>query len=116
MSTTPEPPSVGRPDIKAPASSAPDPALLRLHAALRNLDTAIFDALRTLDVVLGRTPASQPPEGLPYRELGRLKMHLEAATNGPQEPQERDLSAMALEWPADDDADQGDEQAVHEST
>jgi len=102
MSSTLEPPSVGRSKADpATESAAPDAALLRLHAALKNLDTAIFDALRCLDVALGRNPASMPPPGLPHRELGRLELHLEAAT-APQEKQpDRNLSAMALSW--DDD-------------
>ncbi len=113
MSNTPEPPSVGRAKA-APTteSAAPDAALLRLHTALKNLDTAIFDALRCLDVALGRNPVSAPPEGLPHRELGRLKLHLEAATAPRQKQPDRNLGAMALTWD-DDESEDRPEEAVN---
>ena len=109
MSSTPEPPSIGKVDHTAPTeSTAPDAALLRLHAALKNLDEAMFDALRCLDVALGRNPTSTPPAELPHRELGRLKLHLEAATAPEAAPPDRNLGDMALTW---DDED-SDEEAV----
>lgn len=58
----------------------------------------MFDALRCLDVALGRDPTSAPPEELSQRELGRLKLHLEAAVEPQQERRDRDLGAMALTW------------------
>ncbi len=94
-----EPPSIGgsREDVEV-ESSALDPALLRLHSTLKALDGAIYDALRALDVALGREPTTAPGEALPFRELGRLKLHLEAATKAPEEDAERSLDDMALDW------------------
>jgi hypothetical protein len=113
MSSTGEPPSLHNPAAAEDTdAAAPDGALLRLHAALKNLDAAIFDALRTLDVALGRPPASPPAEALPYRELGRLKLHLEAAAGHPPVPRERNLSAMALDWAEDEEEDEADATAV----
>lgn len=80
-----------------------DPVLLRLHATLKDLDCAIYEARRALDVALGRTPSSAPPEALPYRELGRLKDHLHMATDGPSQTAPRSLADMALDWDAADD-------------
>lgn len=93
-----EPPSVGRVAESVDGTAPSDPTLLRLHAALRQLDGAIYEALRALDVALGRAPSSPPEDGLPYRELGRLKLHLEAATARPAETAERNLAGMALDW------------------
>ena len=102
-----EPPSIGRaPDRPTATNSATDPALVRLHDALKQLDGAIHDALRALDVALGREPTSGPPETLPYRELGRLKLHLESAVAEPTDDPERDLGDMALDW--SDQADAGE--------
>ncbi len=113
MSSAPEPPSVSRAKAAPKTESAtPDAALLRLHAALKNLDTAIFDALRCLDVALGRSPASAPPEGLPHQELGRLKLHLESATAPRHKQPERNLGAMALTWD-DDESEDRPEEAVN---
>lgn len=97
-----EPPSIGgsRDDIDV-ESSALDPTLLRLHASLKALDVAIYDALRALDVALGREPTTGPGEALPFRELGRLKLHLEAATSEPEEERGRNLDDMALDWTAE---------------
>jgi hypothetical protein len=94
-----EPPSIGgsREDVEV-ESSALDPALLRLHSSLKSLDTAIYDALRALDVALGREPTTGPDEVLPFRELGRLKLHLEAATREPEKERGRSLDDMALDW------------------
>lgn len=113
MSDTPEPPSIGKAEaVTATESASPDAALLRLHAALKNLDTAIFDALRCLDVTLGRSPASAPPEGLPRRELGRLKLHLESATPPQHKQPDRNLGAMALPWD-DNESEDRPEEAVN---
>ena len=104
-----EPPSVGRVAETAEDHVAgDDPTLVRLHAALKQLDGAIYETLRALDVALGRAPSSPPEEGLPYREMGRLKMHLEAATTTPSEAADRNLAGMALDW-EDDAADEAAE-------
>jgi len=104
MSSTPEPPSIGKTDPPRRAdSAAPDAALVRLHGALKNLDEAMFDALRCLDVALGRNPTSTPAAELPHRELGRLKLHLEAATAPRAAPPDRNLGDMALTWDEEDD-------------
>ncbi len=99
-----QPPSIGAPPAKADATIDHDPVLLRLHAALKSLDGAIYEARRALDVALGRPPASAPPEALPFREFGRLKDHLHAATTDPATEAPRSLADMALDWD-DEDAD-----------
>jgi hypothetical protein len=75
---------------------------VRLHSALKNLDGAVHETLRALDVALGRNPTAPPEDGLTFRELGRLKLHLEAATAEPSERQDRNLAGMALDWNEDD--------------
>ncbi|NKB89763.1 MAG: hypothetical protein GKS06_16225 [Acidobacteria bacterium] len=99
MTNTLEPPSVGKGPERGAVQTAPsDPALLRLHAALKQLDGAMHEALRALDVTLGRNPTPPPEDALPYRELGRLKLHLEAATAAPATTPDRNLAGMALDW------------------
>lgn len=73
------PASIGAVNPDASAGAEPDAALLRLHAALRELDDSIFRALRALEAAIGREITSQPEHGLPYREMGRLRDQLEAA-------------------------------------
>lgn len=75
------PASIGAASADRVTSAEPDAALLRLHAALRELDDSIFRALRALEAALGREITSQPEHGLPYREMGRLRDQLEAARN-----------------------------------
>jgi hypothetical protein len=88
--------------VGADDTAGPDPTLVRLHASLKVLDDAIHDTLRTLDIALGRSPTPPPEAVLAFRELGRLKLHLEAATAAPSEQQERNLADMALDWSEDE--------------
>lgn len=79
-------------------TSLTDPVLVRLYESLKGLDKAIHDTLRALDVALGREPTTGPPDGLPFRELGRLKNQLEAATgHADSQPRRRSLGDIALE-------------------
>jgi len=113
MSSTPQPPSIGKAEpVSTTESAGPDVALVRLHAALKNLDTAIFDTLRCLDVALGRNPTSTPAAELPHRELGRLRLHLEAATTPAERRPDRNLGDMALTWD-DEENDSRPEDAVN---
>ncbi len=96
-----QPPSIGTTPVADEAIDT-DPVLLRLHAALRDLDNAIYEARCALDVALGRPPATAPPEALPYRELGRLKDHLGVATGEAAHVAPRSLGDMALDWDSDD--------------
>jgi hypothetical protein len=98
------------PPIEAAATTdrttGTDPVLLRLHAALKGLDAAICETRRALDVALGRSPSSAPPEGLRYRELGRLEDHLQVVTEAPAQATPRSLANMALDRdPADGESE-----------
>lgn len=88
------PASIGARRPSAPAPEA-EPALLRLHAALGELDAAIFNALRALDVALGREITRAPESNLPIRELGRLRDQLQQArgeTRGAPRPSFAELA------------------------
>ncbi len=106
-----QPPSIGTAPAAAESRVDQDPVLLRLHAALKGLDQAIYEALRALDIALGRSPSSAPPAALPYRELGRLKDHLHKVTPGPTETAPRSLGDMALDWDVPDDDKENSESA-----
>lgn len=104
--TTPLPASIGAPRAEDDVEGlGVDASLVRLYKALKELDGAIHNALRALDVSLGRNPSSGPPKTLPYRELGRLKNQLEAATN-PAGPDGRrrlvDIAREDVDEPAGD--------------
>ncbi len=99
-----QPPSIGEASANGDSTIDHDPVLLRLHAALKGLDDAIHEARRALDVALGRPPATAPPEALPFREFGRLKDHLDAATADPTADAPRSLADMALDWDDEDAA------------
>jgi hypothetical protein len=105
---------VSRPD-EAPTVE-PDAALLRLHAALRNLDDSIFDALRALEAALGREITTQPESNLPYREMGRLRDQLDAARGMQPGPRRHSFAELAIEIRHDDDdhdddhEDEGDDE------
>ena len=71
-------------------------SVLRLHSVLTRLDEAIFDALRAIDVALGRT-VTEDPKRLPMREIGRLRHHLEVASGRSDEPVRPKLHEIALE-------------------
>jgi len=64
-------------DQKEPESS--DAMLVRLHAALTELDRALWDARSALNQALGRPPGDTPPRSLPLKELGALRDALDAA-------------------------------------
>lgn len=57
----------------------PETALLHLHAALGDLDAAIFAARRALDQALGRPPRDESRRPLPLHELNTLRQRLELA-------------------------------------
>lgn len=50
----------------------PDSALVRLHAALGELDDALFAATRALEDAFGRPASSEPHRALPMKELTTL--------------------------------------------
>ena len=103
------PASIGALNPEEAPSVEPDAALLRLHAALRELDGSIFKALRALEAALGREITMQPDPGLPYRELGRLRDQLDAATNAPRPGGSKlRFAELAIERDEGND-DEGDE-------
>lgn len=57
----------------------PETALLSLHAALGDLDAAIFAARRALDQALGRPPQAESRRPLPLHELNALRQQLDLA-------------------------------------
>ena len=99
------PASIGAADPDRTPSAEPDAALLRLHAALRELDDSIFKALRALEAALGREITTQPEHGLPYRELGRLRDQLEAAKGPRGGGSKLRFADLALENGDDEDSD-----------
>lgn len=72
-----------------------EPNLLRLHAALGDLDEAIFRALRALDLSLGREVTRAPESNLPFRELGRLRDQLRQAHERPADAGRRSFADLA---------------------
>ena len=99
------PASIGAPNPADAPSVEPDAALLRLHAALRELDDSIFKALRALESALGREITGQPAAGLPYREIGRLRDQLEAA----QRPRRGSAKLRFADLAIDRDDDEADD-------
>lgn len=89
-------------------TSLTDPALVRLYEALKGLDRALHDALRALDVALGRDPTVGPPAALPLRELSRLKHQLEQASGGGARGRRMSLGDIALVRTDDDDSSPDD--------
>ena len=96
------PASIGANAEQAP-SLEPDAALLRLHAALRELDDSIFKTLRALESALGREVTSQPERSLPYREMGRLRDQLEAARTPSRRGGRPNFAELVLENSGDED-------------
>jgi len=90
------PASIGA-NAEEPCDVEPDAALLRLHAALSELDDSIFKALRALEAALGRDITSQPERALPYREMGRLRDQLEAARAPSRRGGRPNFSELVLE-------------------
>lgn len=66
-------------DPARPDDSVSEAALLRLHAALGDLDDAIHTARRALDRALGRQPVTDRSRALPLQELNALRDQLEQA-------------------------------------
>lgn len=93
------------------ADAGIDPALVRLYTALKQLDGALHDALRALDVAFGRSPSTGPPDALPYREIGRLKNQLEAAVRPRTDRAPRSLGEIAMPQRPDEDAEDRDDGA-----
>ncbi len=50
----------------------PKSALVRLHAALRELDDALYSATRALEEAFGRPASAEPHRALPIKELTTL--------------------------------------------
>jgi hypothetical protein len=105
MSDDSMPASIGAAASEAAASDEPDSALLRLHAALRDLDDSIFKALRALEATLGREITMQPERGLPYREMGRLRDQLELARGAPARGPRLHCADLAIESDDEDARD-----------
>ncbi len=93
----------------------PDNALLRLHAALSELDRALYEALRALDRALGRPPMDEPKRPLPLQELSSLREHLRRVRNRYETPGTRrsivDIAGEPPGWEPDGD-DGSDEPQV----
>jgi len=54
----------------------PEAVLVRLHAALSDLDHAVYAAVRALEDAFSRPPSTEPARGLPMKEMASLGEHL----------------------------------------